>query len=383
MVLRDVGWLEDRTLAAGLWGPLGVALRKPWGSDSAGGDAVAEVDHAIAEAPLVEQLEGGLDPVRQRGVARADDDRRQVQLELVDQPGAKRLRSELRPRDAEVALRLGLHAADGLGVELALHARPRGGGRLERARVDDLVGRPPDLREVAHQRMLVVHGLPHLQHVVHAAPEQPGPERPGELVDVRMDVLVREGPVPLALLVGDVAVERRDRGVDEPRHGRDRSPSALRGQAAAARTSSRRSSATAYATRDPLPMALATDRECAVAASPAAYTPATLVRPSPSVTIVPSAVSSQPSAAASPFGWSRRVFTNSASRRSAGPCENSIRRRRPSLPASRAIGSVRTRTPAAASTAPPGSGAPSVQSTTSLLQAARTSAERTAPGPLP
>ena len=73
-----------------------------------------------------------------------------------------------------------------------------------------------------------------------------------------------------------------------------------------------------------MPIALATDRECAVAASPAAYTPATFVRPSASVTIVPAAVSSQPSAAASPFGWSRRVFTNSASRRSAGPCANSI-----------------------------------------------------------
>ena len=52
-------------------------------------------------------------------------------------------------------------------------------------------------------------------------------------------------------------------------------------------------------------------------------------------------------------------------------------------PASRAIGSVRTRTPAAARTSPPGSGAPSVHSTTSLLQLASTSAERTAAGPLP
>ena len=131
-----------------------------------------------------------------------------------------------------------------------------------------------------------------------------------------------------------------------------------------------------------MPIALATDRECAVAASPAAYTPATFVRPSASVTIVPPSVTSHPSAAASPFGWSRRVFTNSASRRSAEPCENSICLRRPWRPASRAIGSVRTRTPAAASSAPPGSGAPSVQSTTSLLHPASTSAERTAPGPL-
>ena len=101
------------------------------------------------------------------------------------------------------------------------------------------------------------------------------------------------------------------------------------------------------------------------------------------VRIVPASVSSQPSAAASPFGWSRHVVTNRASRRSAGPCVNSIRSRRPSLPASRAIGSVRTRTPEAAGSMLPGSGAPSVHSTTSLLQPARTSADRTAPGPLP
>ncbi len=42
------------------------------------------------------------------------------------------------------------------------------------------------------------------------------------------------------------------------------------GQAAAATIGASRSSATAYATRDPVPIALATDRECAVAASPAA-----------------------------------------------------------------------------------------------------------------
>ena len=53
------------------------------------------------------------------------------------------------------------------------------------------------------------------------------------------------------------------------------------------------------------------------------------------------------------------------------------------MPASRAIGSVRTRTPEPAGSVLPGSGAPSVHSTTSLLQPARTSADRTASGPLP
>jgi hypothetical protein len=51
---------------------------------------------------------------------------------------------------------------------------------------------------------------------------------------------------------------------------RRRAAASLRGQAAAATTGVRRSSATAYATRDPVPIALATDRAFAVAASPAA-----------------------------------------------------------------------------------------------------------------
>ena len=100
-------------------------------------------------------------------------------------------------------------------------ARPRARRRLERTRVDDLVRRPPDLCEVANYRILVVDGLPRQQHLVHAAPEQPGPDRPGEVIDVRVYDLVRHGPVPLALFVGDEAVERRNRRVDELGHGRD------------------------------------------------------------------------------------------------------------------------------------------------------------------
>jgi hypothetical protein len=80
---------------------------------------------------------------------------------------------------------------------------------------DDLVALAPDLRVVAHQRVRVVHRLPRGEHLVHAAPEQVRADRALEVVHERMHLLVRERPVPLALLVGDVEVERRDRAVDE------------------------------------------------------------------------------------------------------------------------------------------------------------------------
>ena len=70
------------------------------------------------------------------------------------------------------------------------------------------------------------------------------------------------GPA-VSLLVRNLAARRG-------RTGGDHGELTLRGQAAAATTGARRSSATAYATRDPIPIALATERECAVAASPAA-----------------------------------------------------------------------------------------------------------------
>jgi hypothetical protein len=51
----------------------------------------------VAEAAFVEQLKRDLDAVRQRPLVGADDDRRQVQLGLVDQPGAERLAASSGP----------------------------------------------------------------------------------------------------------------------------------------------------------------------------------------------------------------------------------------------------------------------------------------------
>jgi hypothetical protein len=44
-------------------------------------------------------------------------------------------------------------------------------------------------------------------------------EVPLQVVDEGMDFLVGLGPVEVAVLVGDVAVERGEREVDQPGHG--------------------------------------------------------------------------------------------------------------------------------------------------------------------
>jgi len=97
---------------------------------------------------------------------------------------------------------------------LALHG-------LERRGVHDLVGRLPDPREVPNVIRLVGDGvrrLPVGHHLVHAAPKEVGADRPLELVDDGMHLVVGFGPVEVAVVVGDVAVERRDRRVNQPPH---------------------------------------------------------------------------------------------------------------------------------------------------------------------
>ena len=108
----------------------------------------------------------------------------------------------------------------GLRIELPLDPRPLARDRLQRPRVDDLVGRPPDLGEVAYHVRLAgrLHRLPRHHHLVHAPPVEVRPDRPLQIVDERVQLLVRCQPVELPLLVGDVAVERCDRGIDQARH---------------------------------------------------------------------------------------------------------------------------------------------------------------------
>ncbi len=106
-------------------------------------------------------------------------------MALIDEPRRERLRGQLRAPHRQVAVGASLQLAHRVGLELALDPGPRADG-LERPRVDDLSVGLPELGEVADRRRRVgehVGRVPHRQHLVHAAPEQLGPDRAHDLVD--------------------------------------------------------------------------------------------------------------------------------------------------------------------------------------------------------
>jgi len=55
-------------------------------------------------------------------------------------------------------------------------------------------------------------------HLVHPSPVEVGADRPLEVVDEGVDLLVRLSPIELAVLIGYVADERRERRVDQFGH---------------------------------------------------------------------------------------------------------------------------------------------------------------------
>ena len=79
-----------------------------------------EVDDAVAEAPLVHQLELDVDPGGQRALAAAREDRSEEEVALVDQTGGDRLAREVRAADRDVGSCALLQARDDGSVELAL-----------------------------------------------------------------------------------------------------------------------------------------------------------------------------------------------------------------------------------------------------------------------
>ena len=148
-------------------------------------------------------------------------------MELVHQAGLDGLRGELRTAHAEIAGGSRLQVPDRIRVEVSLEPRPRAGHRLQGLRVHDLLGGLPDLRVVPEDGLLAGEGvrvLPDDQHLVHATPQEVRADRPLEVVDERVHFLVRRRPIELAVLVRDVAVQRRDRGVDQLRHSASSSP---------------------------------------------------------------------------------------------------------------------------------------------------------------
>src|SRR5262245_66479093 len=105
---------------------------------------MVEVYEPAREPPRVEQLEVCPNAVGEDPLAGPDQDGRQEQVVLVDEPRPDRLAGELRAADEQVALRGRLQLAHGFRVELALDPRPRARDRLQRPRVDDLLSGPPE-----------------------------------------------------------------------------------------------------------------------------------------------------------------------------------------------------------------------------------------------
>src|SRR5215218_5762856 len=118
--------------------------------------------------------------------------------------------------------RQSLHLPDRFGIEVPLDPRPGGRYRLQRRGVHNLVCRLPDLRKIPHQGGPAGEcgvGLPTDHRFVHPTPVQVSADRPLEVVNESMHLLVRDGPVVIAVLVRYVVVERRDRQVDQLSHG--------------------------------------------------------------------------------------------------------------------------------------------------------------------
>src|SRR5262249_47885224 len=152
----------------------------------------------------------------------SDDDGREEQLELVNEPGRERPRGKVRAAHAEVASSRLLQNPNLPGIEMSLDSGPRGRRRLQRPGVDDLLRRLPDHREVQHGGRLLrerIRVFPRGHHVIDPSPIQGSAHAALDVVDETVYFLVRGGPVEVAAPICHVAVERRDSRVDQLSHG--------------------------------------------------------------------------------------------------------------------------------------------------------------------
>src|SRR5438132_465534 len=176
-------------------------------------------------APVYEVLRGAAaaDPeitALWKGYKAQRYERQRVLLGILLQPRPERLIGEVGATHREVTSSCSFHLPDRFRVEVSLNSRPRAGHGLQRLLVHDLAGGPPNLREVPHELRFVRGrlGLPVDHHLVHPAPVEIGANRSLEVVDEGVQLLVRCGPVEVAVHVRYVAVERRDRRIDQLGH---------------------------------------------------------------------------------------------------------------------------------------------------------------------
>ena len=181
---------------------------------------VVEVHEATVEAALVDQFEIESDVIGQGRRAASYHDRREKEPILVDEARPDRFGGEVWSSDRQVARRLLLHPSDRNRVQDAFDARAPARRLLKGFREDDFVGRAPYLGVVADDRRLLVeiHRLPGHHGLVQLSTVEIRPNRPLEIVDECVHLFVGRRPVEVPALIVDVAVERRDRRVDQRGH---------------------------------------------------------------------------------------------------------------------------------------------------------------------
>lgn len=113
---------------------------------------------------------------------------------------------------------------NGFGIEVSLDPRLHAGDRVERPRVDDLLRRLPNFGEIANNGRLAligVGGLPVEHCLVHSTSVQVGVDRPRQLVDEGVHLVVGASssghPFEPALSLFHIPVESGDRRADEMR----------------------------------------------------------------------------------------------------------------------------------------------------------------------
>src|SRR5579885_1072320 len=139
---------------------------------------------------------------------------------LVDEPGPNRVCGEGRTSHRNIESRLSLQLANRLRVEIRLQPRLRCRHGLTQVRIDDLVGRLPDPREVIRGRREAGNDfwrLPNRHRFVLLASIEIRADRAVEIGNERKCLLAWRRPIEVAV-IRDIAIQRRRRSVDQFGH---------------------------------------------------------------------------------------------------------------------------------------------------------------------
>ena len=159
---------------------------------------------------LIKELEVGAHSGRQPRLAPADDDGKDEQLALVDQPGLESLCPEVRASYRKVAAGRARDLPYRGGGEMALENGVGSRDRGEACGVHDFARRLPGLREIGHEVGLRGQSgfrLPDGHRLVQAPPVEKRADRPHEFGNEREYLIVDRQPVERSTVILDIPVE--------------------------------------------------------------------------------------------------------------------------------------------------------------------------------